>query len=318
MPYARANHGPALLSRLRPNSQTQQNSIFLGVTIPLGDQTRHTLNATTNLSGTGGNYNVQTSIFGTALADNSLSYGAHVSYNQAGGQTDGGVNVQSQLRDVDVQAAASQSGGYRQYSAGVAGSVVAHPGGVTLGHTLGESFAIVEAPGAQGAKVLNASNTYVDHFGYAVVPYLSAFRMNEVMLSPEGLDPDIELRQTSQTVAPYTGAGVFLKFATQYGRGVLLDLKQPSGEPIPAGADVYGENNDQIGVFGQGSRAFVRSAHDAGKWTIRWGERSTEQCTYAYALPKQDRSSAATTRAMTYVTGTCMALSKEKNDEHHD
>ncbi|MFL9961097.1 fimbrial biogenesis outer membrane usher protein [Paraburkholderia sediminicola] len=290
--------------------QRQQNSVFLSLTIPLGDQSKHTLNSTTNLTSTGGSYNVQTQIFGTALADNSLSYGAHMSYDQAGAQTAAGVNVDRQFRNVDVQAAASQTGGYRQYSAGLAGSVVAHPGGVTLGHTLGESFAVVDAPGAQGAKVLNANNTYVGSSGYAIVPYLSAFRMNEVMLSPEGLSPDIELKQTSQTVAPYAGAGVLLKFATQYGRGVLLDLKQPSGKPIPAGADVYDQSNDPIGVFGQGSRAFVRSAHDAGTWTIRWGESDTQQCTYAYALPKQNQNSAAA-RAMTHVTGTCMAVKGE-------
>lgn len=285
-----------------PNLQTQQNSVFLALTIPFGNQSAHTLNSTTNLASTGGRYNAQSSIFGTALADNSLSYGAQVGYNQAGGQTNIGGNVQQQFSNMDVRAAASQSGSYRQYSGGVSGSVVAHPGGVTLGHTLGESFAIIEAPGAQGAKVINASNTYVDRFGYAVVPYLSPFRMNEVMLSPEGLDQNIELKQTSQAIAPYAGAGVLLKFATQYGRGVLLDLKQSSGAPVPVGADVYAEDNDVIGVFGQGSRAFVRSAHDAGTWTVKWGEQRTQQCSYAYALPKQVK-----TQAMTHVAGICTA-----------
>ncbi|MGR2705512.1 fimbrial protein [Pseudomonas sp. IB20] len=290
-----------------PNLTTQRNSISLGITVPFGDQSEHTQTFTTNLSSLDGKYNAQTMIYGTALDDNSVAYGVNAGYNESGGQTDFGVNAQRQFSNMDVRFAASQSGDYRQYSSGIAGSVVAHEGGVTLGRTLGEAFAIVEAPGAQGAKVANANNTYINASGYAVVPYLSPFRMNEVMLSPEGLDPNIELKQTSQSIAPYAGAGVHLKFATQYGRGVLFDLKQSLGEPIPVGADVYGENNEVIGVFGQGSRAFVRSASDAGTWTVKWGNQSMQQCTYLYALPRQDKSD-----VMTHVSGTCVAAKVEE------
>ena len=73
---------------------------------------------------------------------------------------------------------------------------------------------------------------------------------------------------------------------------------------------MYDENNASIGVFGQGSRAFVRSAHDAGTWTIKWGKSDAQQCSYPYALPKQNQNADAA-RVMTHVTGTCMSIKGE-------
>ncbi|MFH4090456.1 fimbria/pilus outer membrane usher protein, partial [Acinetobacter baumannii] len=64
--------------------------------------------------------------------------------------------------------------GYRHDAAsnqltwGGAGSVVAHPHGVTFGQTVGESFAIVRAPGAAGVAVQNGNNVHTDWRGYAV------------------------------------------------------------------------------------------------------------------------------------------------------
>ncbi len=57
-----------------------------------------------------------------------------------------------------------------QLTSGGAGSVVAHPHGVTFGQTVGESFAIVRAPGAAGVAVQNGNNVHTDWRGYAVVP----------------------------------------------------------------------------------------------------------------------------------------------------
>ena len=52
--------------------------------------------------------------------------------------------------------------GSSQVSAGVQGSVVAHPGGVTFSQTVGDTFGIVEAPGAAGASVTSSPGVKLD------------------------------------------------------------------------------------------------------------------------------------------------------------
>ncbi|MDP1153965.1 fimbria/pilus outer membrane usher protein, partial [Klebsiella pneumoniae] len=55
-----------------------------------------------------------------------------------------------------------------QFTCGGAGSVFAHPHGVTIGQTVCESFAIVRSTGAAGVAVQNCNNEHTDWRGYAV------------------------------------------------------------------------------------------------------------------------------------------------------
>ena len=76
--------------------------------------------------------------------------------------------------------------------------MVAHPHGVTFGQTVGESFAIVRAPGAAGVAVQNGNNVHTDWRGYAVVPSLTAYRKN-VITPVSYTHLDVYKRQREQT-----------------------------------------------------------------------------------------------------------------------
>ncbi|MDH8217130.1 fimbria/pilus outer membrane usher protein, partial [Klebsiella pneumoniae] len=113
--------------------------------------------------------------------------------------------------------------GYRHDAAsnqltwGGAGSVVAHPHGVTFGQTVGESFAIVRAPGAAGVAVQNGNNVHTDWRGYAVVPSLTAYRKNVITLDTESMADDTDVDQQGQTVIPGGGAVVMANYQTHIG-----------------------------------------------------------------------------------------------------
>ncbi|MFH7126297.1 fimbria/pilus outer membrane usher protein [Klebsiella pneumoniae] len=92
--------------------------------------------------------------------------------------------------------------GYRHDAAsnqltwGGAGSVVAHPHGVTFGQTVGESFAIVRAPGAAG--VAGAKRQQCAHRLarlMPVVPSLTAYRKNVITLDTESMADDTDVDQ---------------------------------------------------------------------------------------------------------------------------
>jgi outer membrane usher protein len=187
-----------------------------------------------------------------------------------------------------VNASASGGGGTRQVSAGVQGSVVAHPGGVTFSQTVGDTFGIVNAPAAAGAGVTNAPGTTIDSRGYAVIPYLSPYSMNVVDIDPKGTSTDVEFKSTSAQVAPRAGSIVMMKYETVSGRAALIQAPKLGGGTLPFGASVEDEHGKMVGVVGQDSRVFARGLEDQGALTVKWGNGPVEQCRISYTLPKKD------------------------------
>lgn len=94
---------------------------------------------------------------------------------------------------------------------------MAHRGGVTLGPYVGDTFALIEAPGASGARVMDGRGARVDRFGYALAPSLVPYHYNTVALNPEGMNDKAELEDGQRRVAPYAGATVRLHFNTVRG-----------------------------------------------------------------------------------------------------
>jgi outer membrane usher protein len=205
---------------------------------------------------------------------------------------------------------ASASGGAHsaQVSAGVSGSVVAHPGGVTFSQTVGDTFGIVEAKGAEGATVSSASGVKVDSHGYAVVPFLAAYGMNTVDIDPKGSSSDVEFVSTSERAVPRLGSVVMLKYKTVTGRAALIRAPQMGGAPLPFGADVLDANGSHVGVVAQDSRIFARGIEDKGTLVVKLGENEGDICRIQYALPvKGDKADAYTSVEGHCVTGSSIA-----------
>jgi outer membrane usher protein len=171
----------------------------------------------------------------------------------------------------------------------VRGALVAHPGGLTLSQPLSETFGIVEAPDAEGARLLNASGVRVNSRGYAVVPHLTPYRMNTVEIDPKGLSTDVELQVTSQQVAPRAGAVAMLRYATVSGRSAMLQVLKADGKPLPFGASVVDEHGVEVGLVGQASRVLARGLQDRGQLTVKWGELPGDVCRMDYELPATEK-----------------------------
>lgn len=72
----------------------------------------------------------------------------------------------------------STGDGYNSTSLGLSGAVVAHSGGVTFTPYNSDTYALIEAKDAKGAKMTGYAGTTVDSFGYALFPSLSPYQMN--------------------------------------------------------------------------------------------------------------------------------------------
>lgn len=294
-------------TRLRDINGKASTLYYAGVTIPLGS-TSGPLTVSGNLSrDTTGQTQLQSTLSGSRGEDGNLSYSVTANHVSGAGTsgTDGSGNVTYRSQFAEINASLGMSANYQQGSLGVRGAVVAHPGGVTLALPLSETFGIVKAPGAAGARVISAPGVRVDSSGYAVVPYLTPYSMNTVELDPKGLSLDVELKETSQQVAPRAGAAPLLWFPTAVGRAALIQARYVDGTPLPFGASAYDGSGKPIGAVGQAGKLFVRGLSDAGTVTVKWGEKDGDRCVIPYELPASAKAGKGNAAGYRHLKGVC-------------
>ncbi|MGC4012202.1 MAG: fimbria/pilus outer membrane usher protein [Pseudomonas sp.] len=287
-------------SRTRMDRGDTDTQYMLSLSLPLGRSSHAPYLSSSTTYSDKGDLNSQLSVSGSLGEFNEFSYGVYGSRSRVDGDTStaNGANAQYRAAATNVSGSYSEGEGYRQMGLGLSGSIVAHPGGITFSQAQGETRAIVEAKGAEGARLLNSSGAKVDGSGYGVVSSLMPYRQNEVALDPKGTDEDVELQLTSQNVAPRYGAVVMLKYPTLTGEPVLLTLRDEHGEALPVGAEVLDAQGNSLTLVGQGSRVFIRAAEREGELTVRWGEGNDSQCRVRYQLPPaKEKNTSAFTKA---------------------
>lgn len=78
--------------------------------------------------------------------------------------------------------------------------MMVHAGGLTLAPgSIGDTdtLALVNAPGAKGAR-LTIGDGVIGSSGYAIMPYLTAYRENTVGIDISSLESDVEVKAPAQ------------------------------------------------------------------------------------------------------------------------
>jgi outer membrane usher protein len=280
--------------RTRSSNGSMSDQIMLGTTLPLGHDPHSPL-MSTNLSSSGGNTSLQANVSGSLGERNQYSYNAYGTYGGGSGASTASAGASGTYRAPYAQLTGSASGGTgsSQVSAGVSGSIVAHPGGVTFSQTVGDTFGVIEAPGAAGASVTSSPGVKLNGGGFAVVPYLTPYGMNTVDIDPKGTSTDVEFESTSEQAVPRLGSVVMIRYKTVTGRAALIRAPQLGDKALPFGADVVDASGRTVGVVAQDSRIFARGIEDKGSLFVKWGATASEQCHIDYVLPAQTRNAGA-------------------------
>jgi outer membrane usher protein len=223
---------------------------------------------------------------GTGGENHQLSY--NVSASEAAGEAAFAASSQYRSTYSSMSASVSVGSGYSQQSVGATGGMVVHRGGFTLSNQMTDTFGIVEAIGAAGARVTNSTGTVINRSGYAVLPFLLPYRMNSITIDPQGaVSPDVEFKSTTAFVAPRLNAVSLVRFETVAGKAILITALRPDGSEVPFGAGVYNDAGTEVGLSGQDGRIYLRGIAEEGTLTVRWGDATDEQCRLAYRLPKE-------------------------------
>jgi outer membrane usher protein len=267
------------------------NRVQMNFSLPLGHSPHSPMLSTSfNQDTTGGvrSRGGQEVINGTLGENNQWNYSASGSQSQG----DDSYTASGQYRgaDASVSASASEGSGYSQQSLGTTGGLVVHPGGITLANQMTDTIGVVEALGAEGARVTNNVGTTINHSGYAVLPFLLPYRLNSINIDPDdAVSPDVEFKSTSESVAPRLNSVVMIRFQTVAGRAILITAHLADGSAVPFGTSVYDAQGSEVGLAGQDGGIYLRGIAESGTLTARWGPAPDQQCAFQYHLPPKDK-----------------------------
>ncbi|MBG6245410.1 hypothetical protein CS369_12615 [Candidatus Symbiopectobacterium sp. 'North America'] len=270
---------------------SEQTNYLLSFSMPLGrNDDSHTPYLRMDLShDSSGRYGQQASVSGAVGTDNPLSYAVTAMHANQNRGSSGSVSGNYRNAATALSGAYSTGKGYHCVSAGMNGTVIGHAGGVTFTPYASDTFALVEAKGAEGASVSSYPGVSIDSRGYAVLLYLSPYQMNEINIDPKGasanleLELELELDSTSMKVAPHSGAVVKVKYNAKSGTPILVNATY-QGEPVPFGADIFDSQGNNVGAVGQGGQLYARVSQDKGQLRVKWGEDPDMSCTVGYLL----------------------------------
>ncbi|WP_272909721.1 fimbria/pilus outer membrane usher protein [Acinetobacter nectaris] len=181
----------------------------------------------------------------------------------------------------------TQSDSYKQTMLNLSGNIVLHSHGILFSPEQGQTMGIVYAPDATGASINSNPNILINKYGYALIPYLNPYRLNDIYIDPENMSNRVELKETSHRIAPYAGSITKIVFSTQKGYAIYIHSRMPNGQPLPFAAQVYNSKGEIIGMVAQGSLVYARTPLIDDILKIKWGEKTTDQCAIHYSLKHQ-------------------------------
>jgi len=287
------------------------NSVFLSFSMPLGTAPAAPRVDVGGSRSSGGRNGQRIGVAGSVGDNWQGNYNASLTRDD--GQTTFDMGGSYQLPTVYVNGSYTRNSTSSQLSLGASGGLVLHGSGVTLSQRPGDTVGLVHIPGAHKAGVGNMTDVKTDSRGYAVVPYLTPFRRNELSVDPSEMSLDVELSAGSVSAIPNAGAVVKMVLPTAVGRSALIEALLADGTPLPFGNDVLNEAGDVVGVVGQGSRLWVRGLEDTGTLRVRTADGGHCQIPYDLGSGKADdlRQSACTPQA-------ALATDEAAVDNAHD
>ncbi|WP_127960191.1 fimbria/pilus outer membrane usher protein [Serratia microhaemolytica] len=243
----------------------------------------------------------QIGIMGSAL-DGRISYGITQNWGNQGQPSSTSLTAGYQGSKGSINAGYSYSSNTQSVNLNASGSVLVHAGGVTFARGMGESVALVHAPGARGVSV-NGATTVTDSRGYAIVPHLSNYLRNSIGLDPSTLPEGVNVVQTNVNVFPTNGAVVKAEFATRVGYQALMTLKYGTGfVPFGATASLLGatEGEENGSIVGDSGQIYMTGLPATGELLVKWGESDNRQCRVNFNVAAISTSPDRPMRQVTY------------------
>ncbi|NMY39446.1 MULTISPECIES: fimbria/pilus outer membrane usher protein [unclassified Pseudomonas] len=256
------------------NGMKTNRQIGLSISLPL-DFGRST-SLTYDAQKYGDRLSQRASLGGNAI-DNRLSYRASVSHENTQ-QTSATIALGYQTAFGSVGAGFTHGRDHRNLSLNASGAVLLHDSGIEFGPYLGETMGIIEVPDIPDIGVVNSPGVRTNQRGFALVPYLRPYRVNEVQLKTDDLGPEIDIDNGTTQLIPRRGAIVKATFNARKVTRMVITGFTSAGTPLPFGARVSDSTNQELGMVGQGGQVMLSGATGKKTLQILWGDDARQGC----------------------------------------
>ncbi|EPK8021489.1 fimbria/pilus outer membrane usher protein [Providencia huaxiensis] len=273
------------IDRTKDSGQWPENrQISFNLSVPFSlfsnSPTARNISSTYSISHDNNGKTIQQAGLSGSLLDSKLTYGVSQSWGNQNQRSSGSIYTNYTGSKGTLSGGYSYSSNYHSVNAGINGGVAIYSGGLLFGRSMSDSFAIVEAEGAEGTR-LTVGNTQINGRGQAIYPYLSEYSKNSVGLDVNSLPDDVTLAQTSKTIYPTAGAIVKVKFDTRIGYQVIIQLNDDNGV-IPFGAVATlveaSAIEENTGLVGDDGQLYMSGLPDSGLLRIQWGAQNKQSC----------------------------------------
>ena len=252
--------------------EERDRQFSLNVSIPLDKWLSSASVSYNSTSDSDGRVQRQTSLSGTLLEDRNLTYNISQGVGNQGQGYSGNTSLSYQGKYGNSNVGYSYTKDSRRLNYGLQGGIITHSDGITFSEPLGETVALVAAPGAGDTKVKNKNGVRTDDEGYAVLPYITAYRHNNVSLDTTSLGKNVEIDESVRDVIPTRGAVVRAKFTTHVGYRMMMMMMRPSGKPVPFGTTVSLLDATSAGIVGEDGEAYLSGLPAKGSLKAQWGK----------------------------------------------
>ena len=208
-----------------------------------------------------------------------LSYNASVAASERQQQS-AALSLAYQAPEATLGAGLSVADDYRSLSLNMSGAALLHADGIELGPYLGETIGLVHVPDIAEVGLQNHSASRTNAKGYALVPHLRPYRINQLVLDTNQLDPDVEIVNGTADVVPRRGAVIKSRFEARRANRVVLTLASKDQLPLPFGSQLHDADGNVLGMVGPAGRAMLSLPNGVQRLEARWGEAADNRCLF--------------------------------------
>lgn len=235
-----------------------ENQINLSVTVPLSIfDTR--VNVTNNMAAKNGKYSsLNTGISG---ATQSMDYSVNLMDSHTSSQRSGSFFASWHAPMSNMTGSYTEATSYRQAGASASGTVLLWRDGLLASGQTGNTFVILDAPGASGAIVNGNTRMRTNRHGQVLVPSAAAYRMNNFRLTYDNKSNDggAEILGNVGHTAPWYGSISYVQYKTDRRKVFVFNGELEGGKRLPFGATVLNKKHEEIGYVAQGSQLYVKA-----------------------------------------------------------
>lgn len=273
--YERVNYSFSVNRIFTRNNQA--NTIFyLNFSMPFGSVDRKRPKFNTMVSYSSEEARLRTGVSGSHTGEDSISN--FNAYFKQSNKTLSNFDLNIGHSGNALQKSISYSQGMNYYSGAISlsGGAVVHPDGVNFSPWLSDTIALIEAPGAEGARLTSNRLAKVDSRGYALVSTVTPYEENVMTLDLKGTSASFDINENGKVTVPTAGALVKVVFPYHVNKSILSRAKWEGGGYLPFGMHIYDAANNVAGIVGQGGITLLSLPKEKGVFKAH-GKKSNEE-----------------------------------------